>query len=169
MPEQSPAILVAAAKPHAAELAGHVADGLISTVPQAELVKRFEKAGGKDKPRYGQVTVCYAPSEDEAVRRHWPNAGVNAPLMTDLSTPHHFDKVIEGMRPERITEDLVLGADSREHIRAIEQFVDAGFDHVYVHQIGPNQQDFFGFYQEQVLPHFDASLKSTNGSKSVDP
>jgi len=157
MPAQLPPILVAAAKPHAAELAGHIADGLISTVPQAELVKRFEKAGGKGKPRYGQVTVCYAATEDEAaraVRRHWPNAGVNAPLMTDLPTPHHFDKVIEGMRPEQITEDLVLGADSRKHIRAIEQFVDAGFDHVYVHQVGPNQQDFFRFYNEKVLPHF---------------
>ena len=34
--------------------------------------------GGKDKPRYGQVTVCYASAEDEAartVRRHWLNAG----------------------------------------------------------------------------------------------
>ena len=170
LPEQPPAILVAASKPRAAELAGRIADGLISTAPTADLIKRFEKAGGKDKPCYGQLTVCYASSENEAaraVRKYWPNAGVNAPLMTDLPTPYHFEQVVKAMRPEKITEDLVLGPDPRAHINAIQKFVDAGFVHVYVHQVGPNQQDFFRFYQEQVLPHFDASVKSANGSKGI--
>jgi hypothetical protein len=45
-----------------------------------------------------------APSEDEAarvVRKHWPNSGINSPLMTDLPTPHHFNTVVEVMRPEK--------------------------------------------------------------------
>src|SRR5882757_4933418 len=80
LPAHAPAIMVAASKPQAAELAGECADGLISTAPDADLVKRFEKSGGKGKPCYGQVTVCYAASEDEAARaarKYWPNAGVN--------------------------------------------------------------------------------------------
>jgi hypothetical protein len=35
---------------------------------------------------------------------------------------------------------------------ATERFVDAGFDHVYVHQVGPDQEGFFGFYESEVLP-----------------
>lgn len=134
-----------------------IADALISTAPKADLVKQFEKAGSKGKPRYGQVTVCYAANEDDAARtvsKHWPNAGIDAPLMTDLPLPGHFEKVIEVMQPDKITEDVVLGPEPRKHIAAIKSFIDAGFDHVYVHQTGPNQEPFFRFYQEKVLPHF---------------
>jgi coenzyme F420-dependent glucose-6-phosphate dehydrogenase len=30
--------------------------------------------------------------------------------------------------------------------------LDAGYDHVYVHQIGEDQEGFFRFYREEVLP-----------------
>jgi alkanesulfonate monooxygenase SsuD/methylene tetrahydromethanopterin reductase-like flavin-dependent oxidoreductase (luciferase family) len=58
--------LLAASKPRAAELAGRCGDGLICFEPDHALVKRFEAAGGRGKPRYGQVTVCYAPTKEEA-------------------------------------------------------------------------------------------------------
>jgi len=160
MPTRLPPIMVAAAKPRAARLAGRVADGLICTAPEADLIKEFEKSGGKGKPRYGQITVCYAQSENEAastVRKHWPNAGIGLPLMADLPLPNHFDNVIELMQPEKITEDVILGPEPRKHIDAIKQFVDAGFDHIYVHQAGPNQQDFFRFFADKVLPSFTSS------------
>ena len=169
MPDQPPPIMIAASKPGSAELTGRIGDGLISTVPKRELVKRFEQAGGKDKPRYGQVTVCYASSEDEAariVRKQWPNAGIDAPLMTDLPLPKHFETVAEAMQPDKITEDVILGPEPRRHIDAIRKFVDAGYDHVYVHQIGPKQSEFLRFYADKVLPHFKLASKSSNGSSN---
>jgi hypothetical protein len=30
--------------------------------------------------------------------------------------------------------------------------VKAGFDHVYVHQVGPDQAGFMRFYQREILP-----------------
>jgi len=60
LPKKVPDVMVAASKPGAAELAGRVGDGLISFEPKADLVKTFERAGGKGKPRFGQLTVCYA-------------------------------------------------------------------------------------------------------------
>jgi coenzyme F420-dependent glucose-6-phosphate dehydrogenase len=71
-----PSIMVAAGRPGAAELAGRVGDGLISFEPNSELVRGFQRAGGLGKPRYGQLTVCYARSEEEAaaaVRKYWSN------------------------------------------------------------------------------------------------
>ena len=38
------------------------------------------------------------------------------------------------------------------HLRAIHEYADAGFDHVYVHQIGHDQEGFFRFYEREVLP-----------------
>jgi hypothetical protein len=31
---------------------------------------------------------------------------------------------------------------------------------VYIHQIGPNQQGFFDFYREQVLPRYEATVSA---------
>ena len=169
MPDEPVPIMIAASKQGSAELAGQIADGLISTVPESKLVKHFEHGGGKDKPRYGQVTVCYASSEDEAariVRKQWPNAGIDAPLMTDLPLPKHFEKVAESMLPDKITADVIMGPDARRHIDAIKKFVDAGYDHVYVHQIGPRQNEFLRFYAERVLPRFKTEAKSSNGSSN---
>jgi G6PDH family F420-dependent oxidoreductase len=167
LPDKAPPIMIAAAKARSAELAGHIADGLISTVPKRDLIKQFEQAGGKGKPRYGQVTVCYAASEDDAartVRKYWPNAGIDSPLMTDLPLPTHFEKTVELIEPSKITEDVILGPEPQKHIDAINKFVDAGFDHVYVHHIGPKQEQFFRFYTDKVLPKFSTTSKSSNGS-----
>jgi len=167
LPEESAPIMIAAVKPRSAELAGRIADGMISTAPERDLIKQFEQGGGKGKPRYGQVTICYAASEDDAartVRKCWPNAGLSAPLTTDLPLPTHFEKTVELLEPGKITEDVILGPEPRKHIDAINKFVDAGFDHVYVHQIGPGQEQFFQFYTEKVLPKFGTSTKTSNGS-----
>jgi hypothetical protein len=88
------------------------------------------------------------------VHKCWPNAGLSAPLTTDLPLPTHFEKTIELIEPSKITEDVILGPEPQRHIDAINKFVDAGFDHVYVHQIGPKQEQFFRFYSEKVLPEF---------------
>src|SRR5260370_17064876 len=91
LPDEAPPIMIAASKIRSAELAGRIGDGMISAVPERDLIKQFEQAGGKGKPRYGQVTVCYAASEDEAahtVRKCWPNAASDA-LPHNPSPPAH--------------------------------------------------------------------------------
>ncbi len=157
LPAKPPSIMMAASKPRAAELAGQIADGLISFEPKSDLVRRFESAGGKGKPRYGQLTVCYAPGRQEAgriVRKHWPNAGIGGSLMTDLALPTQFDDVVRLVRPETITEGMPLGPEPQDHLAGIKKFIDAGFDHVYVHQVGPHQREFFSFYADKILPRF---------------
>jgi len=157
LPEKSPCIMMAASKPGAAELAGGVADGLISFEPKSDLVRRFEWAGGKGKPRYGQLTVCYAPSKQEAeriVRKHWPNEGIGGSLMTDLALPKQFDEVVKLVRPETIIEGMPLGPEPEDHLAGIKQFIDAGFDHIYVHQVEPHQGEFFRFYANKILSRF---------------
>jgi len=59
-PAEPPPIYVAAVGQRATALAGRIGDGLISVAPEAEIVRRFDKAGGKGKPRYGHLTVCWA-------------------------------------------------------------------------------------------------------------
>ena len=46
---------------------------------------------------------------------------------------------------------VVCGPDAEAHLEGIRRFADAGFDHVYVHQVGPDQVGFTDFYAREVL------------------
>jgi hypothetical protein len=51
-------------------------------------------------------------------------------------------------------EDITApcGPDPDVHIKGIRAYTDAGFDEVYIGQAGSEQDGFFEFYAEQVLP-----------------
>ena len=90
VPDPLPPIHVAAGGPRAAELAGRIGDGLITTAPEEKLVDGFSNAGGNGKPMYGQVTLCWAESRDEAVRtahRIWPTAAIRARRARSCRSP----------------------------------------------------------------------------------
>jgi coenzyme F420-dependent glucose-6-phosphate dehydrogenase len=58
---------------------------------------------------------------------------------------------------ETIGERIICGADPDRHLARIEEYAQAGFDHVYVHQIGSDQEALFRLYQREVLPKFRAA------------
>ena len=154
LPEEPPALVVAAAGTSAAELAGSVGDGLWSVAPDAELVETYTEAGGQG-PRYGQVKMCWAPDEDQAkktVAEWWPNAGVGGELSQELPLPRHFEQAAALVTPDVLAEKVPLGPDPERYVEHIKQFTDAGFDHVYLHQIGPDQEGFFDFFTRELAP-----------------
>jgi coenzyme F420-dependent glucose-6-phosphate dehydrogenase len=152
LPDAPPAIILAAGGQSAAELAGQVADGLWTVAPERELVDAYRQAGGSG-PRYGQVTVCWAANEDEAKKtayEWWPNAGLGGELSQELPLPRHFEQAAQLITPDDLAEKLPLGPDPERHLESIKAFLDAGYDHVYIHQIGPDQDGFFDFYEREL-------------------
>jgi G6PDH family F420-dependent oxidoreductase len=155
LPPEPPALYIAAGGDDAAQTAGEIGDGLISTSPEEELISAFAAGGGADKPRYGQVTVCWAESEEagrDTVYEIWPTAGLTGELNQELRTVAHFEQAVKMLDKEQVTKHIPCGPDPQQHLAAIRRFLDAGYDHVYVHQIGPDQEGFFRFYQQQILP-----------------
>jgi hypothetical protein len=82
----------------------------------------------------------------------WPNAGIKGQLSQELAMPSMFEEAAEMVKPEDLAKKLPCGPDPERHLEAIRKYYDAGFDHVYVHQIGPDQDGFFDFYEREVLP-----------------
>lgn len=157
LPDELPPIMVAASGPRAGELAGRIGDGFVGTSPDEEVLGAFDAAGGKGKPRYGQLTVCWAADEAQAkhtAREWWPNAAVPGELSQDLPTPAHFEQAAQLVDEETIAKSVTCGPDPAKHREAIQKYIDAGYDHVYIHQVGPDQEGFFDFYRREVLPHF---------------
>ncbi len=156
LPEEPVPVMVAASGPKAAEMAGRIGDGFIGTSPKRETVEGFEEAGGKGKPRYGQATVCWAADEATArklAHETWPTGAMPGELSQELPSPKHFAQAAQMVTEEMVAESTVCGPDAKRHIEEIQKYIDAGYDHVYIHQIGPDQEGFIDFYQREVLPH----------------
>ena len=153
-PEEPPPLAIAAAAENAAELAGRIGDALISTAPDPDVVKAFDKAGGKGKPKYGQFHVCVADSREQAVEiayRCWPNGALEGELGQELPLPRSFRHATATLTREQVAGNVICGSDPGPHREMIEEFADAGFDHVYVHQVGSDQDAFLRLYEREVL------------------
>jgi coenzyme F420-dependent glucose-6-phosphate dehydrogenase len=159
-PEPIP-IYVAAGGERAGDLAARIGEGLIATAPEGPFLDAFNRSGGSGKPKYGKATVCYAPSEDEAKQlaaKQWPNSALQGELGQELPSPAHFEQATSWVDEETIAQSIVCGPDPRRHIQQIRKFEEAGFTHVYVHQVGGDQDGFFRFYSEEVLPALAPAL-----------
>jgi coenzyme F420-dependent glucose-6-phosphate dehydrogenase len=154
LPDEPPPLAIAASKPLAAEVAGRLGDAFIGVAPDAEVVAKFDEAGGSGKPRYGQVTVCWAESEEagrKTIAEVWPNAGLKGDLSQELATPVLFEQACELVREEDL-ESLPAGPDPEPYVQAAREYEQAGFTHIYFHQIGRDQDGFFRFWREQLQP-----------------
>ncbi len=155
LPDEPVPVYVAAAQPNAAELAGRIGDGLISTAPDAEVVENFEGAGGKGKEKLGMIHVAYDRDKDAALKRAhelWPNTALKGPLGQELARPEDFEAAAPMVRPEDVAETTPHGPDPEPYLEQIQKYEDAGFTHVYVHQIGENQDEFLDFAKRELLP-----------------
>jgi coenzyme F420-dependent glucose-6-phosphate dehydrogenase len=168
-PDEPPPIHVAASGEQAAELAATAGDGLICSSPKAETVEAYRRAGG-DGPRYTELTVCWAETEQEARRtalKYWPNAGLKGPLSQELALPSYFEAAAEMVSEDDIAEAVVCGPDPEPHLEQLRSAIEAGFDHVFLHQIGPDQEGFFRFYEREVLPRVGELAKGGGASANA--
>jgi G6PDH family F420-dependent oxidoreductase len=158
LPSGSPPILISGFGPKAIDVAARIGDGYVTVGPDAESVKRFrDRARNGDALVQGGLKVCWASDEADArktAHRLWPNDGLPGELAQVLPTPQHFEQASELVSEEMIAEQTPCGPDVERHIDAIQEYADAGFDELYVQQIGPEQDAFFEAYAQHVLPRF---------------
>jgi coenzyme F420-dependent glucose-6-phosphate dehydrogenase len=155
LPEEPIEIAVAAMQPKAAELAGRVGDALVNVAPKQEIVATFDNAGGKGKPKYGQVTVCCAKSKDEAKQtafENWPNVLVEGSASQELPLPRDFEQLVEGRGADELEGTIPLGPDAEVYLEELEKYDQAGYTHICIHQIGSDQEGFLEFAKRELLP-----------------
>jgi G6PDH family F420-dependent oxidoreductase len=158
LPDRLPPIIVAAAGPQATELAGQIGDGFFGLVPEREVIKQFERSGGAGKPCYGQIHVCWAEDERAAkstALQWWPNAVVGGNLNWELPLPSLFEDAAAWATEDDVAESVVCGPDVNRHLDAVREFAEAGYDHIYLHQIGPDQGGFLRFAERELLPRLE--------------
>ncbi len=153
-PEAPIPVPISAFGPKALDLAIDIGDGFMTVNPDAESCNRYNTDGGRG-PTQGGLKVCWGPDENaaaELVHTLWRNQGVSGELSQELPMPAHFDQASELVTVESIKEQVACGPDPERHVAAIKEYVDAGFDEIYINQIGPDQAGFFDFFDAEVRP-----------------
>jgi G6PDH family F420-dependent oxidoreductase len=154
LPDEPPPILVSGFGPKAIEVAARIGDGFVTTSPDAHAIAQYRSGGGKG-PVHAGTKVCFMADEDEAratAHRLWPNEALPGELAQVLSTPAHFEQACELVTPDMLVTPV--GPDIEIHVASLREYADAGVDELYVQQIGPDQDAFFGAWANEVLPRF---------------
>ena len=143
---------------------GRLCDGIITVGAADEklrmLMEKFEEGAlEEDKdpdlmPRMIQLHVSWAEDQgesEEQAMREWPNGGMTFPK-GDIRNPEDFAAMAKLVHIDNFKNRVLMSADLDEHFEHLQRFVDLGFDEVYVHNVGRNQEAFIRAYGERVIP-----------------
>jgi G6PDH family F420-dependent oxidoreductase len=154
LPEVAPPVLVSGFGPKATELAARIGDGYVNTSPDAEMVSLYRELGGQG-PTQGGLKLCWSADEAEARRtlhRLWFNESIPGEASQVLPSPAHFDQLSSLVTEDMAVEGKPAGPRVEDYVAAVRSYVDAGFDEVYLSQVGPDQTGFFDFWERELRP-----------------
>ena len=155
LPDQPPPIAISGFGPKATELAARIGDGYCTVTPDAESLQLYRSKAKNGGFVQGGLKVCWDADESRArktVHRLWPNEALPGELAQVLPTPEHFEQASQLVTEDMVANEVPCGPDVDRHVAAIKEYADAGFDELYINQIGPEQDAFFAAYRNEVLP-----------------
>lgn len=156
VPDEPVPIGIAVSGPDSVRIAGQQADCMIATEPDRSLTDGFSQAGGSGKPRYGQLAICYDTDREaarERARKLWRWAATGWHVMSELPEPRSFDAASAQVTDDDIEALVPCGPDVASHVAAARQWIDAGFTHLAVVQVGGDQQEkFLAWAEDELLP-----------------
>lgn len=157
LPEMPPLVAVSAFGGKSLELAARIGDGFVTTQPDAGAVREFRQESGKSLA-IAALKICW--DNDEARGRKlahdlWATECLPGQLHQELPMPAHFEQAATLVDEEMVASQIPCGPDPERHLQAISKYLEAGFDEVYVNQIGPDQDGFLEFYSRELRPRLE--------------
>jgi probable non-F420 flavinoid oxidoreductase len=158
LPATPPPLIATSVSAETAAWSAEWADGAITiNQPVEDLrawVDAYRSAGGRG-PLALQVHLSYAGTDEEALQTahdQWRANVLGPPLSWDIDSVEGFDTAGSFVRPEDLRSSVIVSADPDEHVRRLQEFVDLGFDRIYLHHVGKEQERFLDVFGERVLP-----------------
>ncbi|MFI9813344.1 TIGR03885 family FMN-dependent LLM class oxidoreductase [Saccharothrix variisporea] len=157
-PGEPPKLLGAAVSVETARQHAEWADGLITVNGPTEhlrkVVEAYRGAGGIGKLCL-QVHLSWAPTEEEALttaHEQWRSNVFAPPVCWDVETAEQFDVISEQVTPEQVARTVNVSADLKKHAAMLTEYAELGFDEIYLHHVGQEQDRFLDAFGEHVLP-----------------
>jgi probable non-F420 flavinoid oxidoreductase len=159
LPPEPPPLIGPAVSVETAAWVGEWADGLVTVNQPPDKLERmiaaFRENGGEGKRIAVQVHLSWAPDEDSALEiayDQWRTNVFAPPLCWDLHTVEQFDIAAEHVSPEGVRDTVLVSADPGRHVEVLRELAALGFDEIYLHHVGREQERFIDAFGEHVLP-----------------
>jgi coenzyme F420-dependent glucose-6-phosphate dehydrogenase len=163
LPPSAPSLYAAALTPATARWAGGWADGLITVARPGdatrEVIDAFRDTGGAGKPLLLQAQVALADTREAALAAahdQWRTNIFDSRVLAELRSPASFDAAAEQVSPDAVDGPVRVTADATELIDWLGADLELGFERVYVHHVGCDQERFIERMGSEVLPAFPA-------------
>jgi G6PDH family F420-dependent oxidoreductase len=157
LPERRTPIGVAVSGSQSIKRFAPVADAMIAVEPKAELSSEWDATKlGPPTRKIGQMPVSWGTDREAAVKRaheqfRWFAGGWK--VNSELPGPAGFAGATQFVREDDVAGSIPCGPDVGAHVKAVKEFVDAGFTDVAIVQIGGDKQaEFLGWAEEELLP-----------------
>jgi G6PDH family F420-dependent oxidoreductase len=157
-PKKPIAILVGVSGPASVALAAEKADGLMTTEPNPDFTKAFKAKRKRGGPCYAEVSLAYAQTEAagrELAHERFKFSAFDWSVNSELPSVEGFEAATKYVRPEDLAEKIPAGPDADRFVEAVGKYVEAGYDHIALTAIGPDQGAFIDFFQETLKPKLD--------------
>ncbi|MBA2634035.1 MAG: TIGR03885 family FMN-dependent LLM class oxidoreductase [Chloroflexi bacterium] len=159
-PQRPPLLVGAAVTPPTAAWVAEWADALI-TVSQSDdeldrVVEAYRSNGGEGKPMYLQVHLAYADTDEaarEAAFAQWRQNTLPNSVMTDLAHPSQVSDAATHVTADDLDGAVRISSDPARHVDWLRRDLSRGFDALYLHEVGPDQERFVEVFGREVLPH----------------
>jgi coenzyme F420-dependent glucose-6-phosphate dehydrogenase len=165
-PAQIVPIYIAGGGPLNAKYAGRAGDGFICTSGKgAELycdtllpavAEGRAESTLMDRPfeRMIEMKVSFDPDPARALEntRWWAALSLSAEEKHSVDDPLEMERLAEQVPIERVAKRWIVSSDADEHVRAIQAYMDYGFDHLVFHAPGEDQERFIDLYGREILP-----------------
>ena len=143
---------------------GGWADGLVTINQPKDKLQRmiaaFRENGGEGKPVFLQIHAAYGRDEEAALAvayEQWRNNVFPPSICWDLELAEMFEDAAQFVRPEDLKGSVLISASAEQFIDWLAGFAELGFERIYVHHVGKEQQAFIDAFGERVLPAFAGS------------
>ncbi|HET8927957.1 MAG TPA: TIGR03885 family FMN-dependent LLM class oxidoreductase [Microbacterium sp.] len=163
-PAAPPPLLGAAVSADTARWVAEWADGLITvgTDPDrvAEVVDAYRDGGGTGVVAL-QVHLCLADSHAEGLAvaaDQWRHATAPAQRVWDITQPEEFDRLADVGDTDTLESAVVIESDAERMATRLAELASAGFDELYLHEVGKDQQTFLRRAESELLPALRGKL-----------
>lgn len=163
LPDAPPRLVAAAIGPETARRAAEWADGLITAAQPPDALRRvvdaYRDAGGRGQISL-QVHLSWAPHEHEALaiaHEQWRHAVISPPELWDIAQPAEFDRRSDHATPRDVADHVLVSSDPAVHLERLVGLAELGFDELYLHHVGREQDRFLTVFAREVLPGLKAA------------
>ena len=174
LPDPVPHLVGPAVTPETAARHAAWADGLITVNQPSDTLRRvlaaYRDAGGRGPARL-QIHLSWAPTEDEALATahdQWRSNVLGPPVAWDTESVEAFDLIGELVAPEKVRESVLVSADLARHAQWLHEYVEMGWDELYLHFVGQHQAPFIDTFGEHVLPQLAPSKPASTADPSLE-